>query len=84
MPHHKQVTSQPECRLLEDTAAKHINFEHHGHIRSSIDKHFLFQVGENLNSLALEESTELFNLNFQSLEVVSRYRDPQLQVTENL
>ena len=30
------------------------------------------------------QSTELFNLNFQSLEVVSRYRDPQLQVTENL
>ena len=26
----------------------------------------------------------MFNLNFQSLEVVSRYRDPQLQVTENL
>ena len=29
-------------------------------------------------------STELRNLNFQSLEVVFRYRDPQLQVTENL
>ena len=29
-------------------------------------------------------STELFNLNFQSLEAVSRYRDPQFQVTENL
>ena len=29
------------------------------------------------------QSTELFNLNFQSLEVVSRYRDPRLQVTEN-
>ena len=29
-------------------------------------------------------STEIFNLNFKSLEVVSRYRDPQLQVTENL
>ena len=29
-------------------------------------------------------STELFNLNFQSLEVVSRYRDTQLRVTENL
>ena len=28
--------------------------------------------------------TDLFNLNFQSLEIVSRYRDPQLQVTENL
>ena len=28
--------------------------------------------------------TEPFNLNFQSLELVSRYRDPQLQVTENL
>ena len=28
--------------------------------------------------------TELFNLNFQSLEVVSRYRDPQIKVTENL
>ena len=26
----------------------------------------------------------LFNFNFQSLEVVSRYRDTQLQVTENL
>ena len=29
-------------------------------------------------------STKKFNLNFQSLEVVSRYRDPQLQVTEIL
>ena len=29
-------------------------------------------------------STELFNLHFQSLEFVSRYRDPQLQVIENL
>ena len=27
---------------------------------------------------------DLYNLNFQTLEVVSRYRDPQLQVTENL
>ena len=30
------------------------------------------------------QSTELFNLNSQSLEVVSRYRDTQLQVTENV
>ena len=29
-------------------------------------------------------NNEIFNLNFQSLEVVSRYRDTQLQVTENL
>ena len=29
-------------------------------------------------------NTELLNLNFHSLEVVSRYRDPQVQVTENL
>ena len=29
-------------------------------------------------------STELRNLNFQPLEVVSRCRDPQLQGTENL
>ena len=28
-------------------------------------------------------NNKLHNLNFQSLEVVSRYRDPQLQVTEN-
>ena len=28
--------------------------------------------------------TEQFNLHFQSLEGVSRYRDTQLQVTENL
>ena len=27
--------------------------------------------------------TELFNLNFQSLEVVSRYRDAHVQVTDN-
>ena len=27
---------------------------------------------------------KFINLNFQPLEVVSRYRDPQLQVTENL
>ena len=29
-------------------------------------------------------STDLRNFNFQPREVVSRYRDPQLQVTENL
>ena len=29
-------------------------------------------------------NTEICNLNFLSLEVVSRYRDTQLQVTENL
>ena len=28
-------------------------------------------------------TAKLFNLNFQSLEVVSRWRDPQLQVMEN-
>ena len=28
-------------------------------------------------------NTDLFYLNFQLLEFVSRYRDPQLQVTEN-
>ena len=30
------------------------------------------------------QNTEIFNLNFQSIEVVSRYTDTQLQVTENL
>ena len=30
------------------------------------------------------QSSEIRNLNFQSLEVVSRYRDPQLQVTKNV
>ena len=28
-------------------------------------------------------SSEMLNLNFQSLEVVSRYRDTHIQVTEN-
>ena len=32
----------------------------------------------------LSESLMRLQLNFQSLEVVSRYRDPQLQETENL
>ena len=36
------------------------------------------------DSVNLAYPTDLFNLNFQSLEVVSRYRDPQLRVTENL
>ena len=30
------------------------------------------------------ESSELINLNFQPLEVVSRYRDPQLQFTKKI
>ena len=34
--------------------------------------------------LTLRSLTELLNFNFQSLEVVSRYRDTQLQVIENL
>ena len=29
-------------------------------------------------------NTDLFNLNFKSLEVVSRYHDTQLQVTKNV
>ena len=29
-------------------------------------------------------SAKLFNLYFQPLEVVSRWRDPQLQVSENI
>ena len=36
----------------------------------------------NLNLLNLKRA-ELNNLNFYPLEVVSRYRDPQLQVSEN-
>ena len=34
--------------------------------------------------IALCFNDNLFNRSSQSLEVVSRYRDPQLQVTENL
>ena len=37
----------------------------------------------NVQGIFNPKSTELFNLNFQPLEVVSRYRDPQLQVTKN-
>ena len=37
-----------------------------------------------LHSLFNPWSTEQRNLNFQPLEVVHRYRDPQLQVTKNL
>ena len=42
----------------------------------------------NVNSLMAQSSfnpltAKLFNLNFHSLEVVSRWRDPQLQVSEN-
>ena len=34
--------------------------------------------------IAINPSTaKLFNLNFHTLEVVSRLRDPQLQVSEN-
>ena len=36
-----------------------------------------------LNPNILRENIPLKNLNFQTLEDVSRYRDPQLQVGEN-
>ena len=44
------------------------------------------QVSERLNSIVPwhPESAELLHLNFQSIGVVSRYRDTQLQLTENV
>ena len=36
-------------------------------------------IGQRFNLL----TAKLFNLNFHPLEVVSRWRDPQLQVSEN-
>ena len=42
---------------------------------------FAFDLFSTLGALSNEIKQ---NLNCQSLEVVSRYRDPQLQVTENL
>ena len=44
----------------------------------------LFQPPEIVVLRFNPKSTELRNINFQPLEVVSRYRNPQLQVTENL
>ena len=47
----------------------------------------IFHVGSVRNSLRLKRfnplTAKLFNLNFHPLEVVSRWRDPQLQVSEN-
>ena len=37
-----------------------------------------------ISAVRVYYSTVLLNLNCQSFEAVSRYRDPQLQVTENL
>ena len=42
---------------------------------------FLFHCNENVQINPL--TAKLFNLNFHPLEVVSRWRDPQLQVIEN-
>ena len=36
-----------------------------------------------MNDLIHPLTAKLFNLNFHTLEVVSRWRDPQLQVSEN-
>ena len=47
---------------------------------------FVARYGADLRSYYADlnpKSTELNNLNFHPLEVVSRYRDPQLQVGEN-
>ena len=41
-----------------------------------------FKVGEKFECLN-PLTTKLFNGNFHPLEVVSRWRDPQLQVSEN-
>ena len=38
-------------------------------------------MGISLNPLTL--NAKLFNWNFHPLEIVSRWRDPQLQVSEN-
>ena len=44
---------------------------------------FVFHCSLHLGPVYQSLRSELVNLNFQSLEIVSRYRDPQLQVTEN-
>ena len=40
--------------------------------------------GDNISIISHNQVIAPFNLNFLSLEVVSRYRDTQLQVTEKL
>ena len=42
------------------------------------------ESGQDLAYLGEDEISEFSNLNFHQLEVVSRYRDPQLQVGENV
>ena len=45
---------------------------------------FIYFGTEHLNFLLINPLTaKLFNLNFHPLEVVSRWGDPQLQVSEN-
>ena len=49
-----------------------------GKVKAEMD-HTWLSVEININPL----TTKLFNLNFHLLEVVSRWRDPQLQMSEN-
>ena len=48
-----------------------------------IDLCFTIYVLGALSSAVVTLTAKLFNLNFHPLEVVSRWRDPQLQVSEN-
>ena len=73
----------------------HIGFSQYWLFTSERGRNFLFLW--NLNATAVDGraiflveagsfnplTAKLFNLNFQPLEVVSRWRDPQLQVSEN-
>ena len=66
-----------------DVPAKYKHISHPRDTKRSPDAglmlvHFLWRW-PNINPL----TAKLFNLNFHPLEVVSRWHDPQLQVSEN-
>ena len=68
------------CRLSMIADFTHLQISSLGSVyhRITLYTHFLIVVAR-LNP----QSAKLHKLNFQPLEVVSRYRDPQLQVGEN-
>ena len=53
------------------------------HICFILKKHIFYPLRHYQSARSNPLSTKVFNLNFHPLEVVSRLRDPQLQVSEN-
>ena len=68
--------------LLLKLEVTHLDYSCPATIATTASQTLVYRFTDGFLSLNLSEA-KIHNLNFQPLEVVSRYRDPQHQVVEN-